>query len=357
MSNHQLKFNFNGVLDEPFTYTAHRNFNLQPFNGEAGTGTTVMRDIKHFEGISFTGSDKIRGHADVATIMAALESKSVEHSFAVHVNKDRVPLIQLLGIGTRGAVLFDTPNMVAAAKLHDTEKMYLVHNHPSGNLLPSSADLKMTERIATAFKNLDIDIGHIIMNTYKKQYTYLEDGIHQEYFREDPGRTKASYKALTFSDMNILRSPLSSPITTSEDVVKILQRERFSAFPKFGVLVLDTGHHVLGNFLLDRLNLQTVTDIAPAIPNATSVIGYGNFKHDKIQELKDKLELFDIRFLDYIQYNSNGVGVKDAYMSYATESLLNETHRNYGTNSLKGKNLPWEQDLFQDRSTSFKRGR
>ena len=53
----------------------------------------------------------------------------------------------------------------------------LAHNHPSGNLKPSQADILLTNKLKEAGKYLDIDvIDHIIL-TEEAYYSFADEGI------------------------------------------------------------------------------------------------------------------------------------------------------------------------------------
>lgn len=53
----------------------------------------------------------------------------------------------------------------------------LFHNHPSGNLEPSKADLELTEKLCKAGKILDISVlDHQIVSPYG-YYSFVEKGI------------------------------------------------------------------------------------------------------------------------------------------------------------------------------------
>jgi DNA repair protein RadC len=54
----------------------------------------------------------------------------------------------------------------------------LAHNHPSGNLQPSSADIEITKKIEAACKFLDIKlIDHIIISPTGEFYSFIDEGI------------------------------------------------------------------------------------------------------------------------------------------------------------------------------------
>jgi DNA repair protein RadC len=54
----------------------------------------------------------------------------------------------------------------------------LAHNHPSGNLQPSSADIEITKKIDSACMFLDIKlIDHIIISPNGQFYSFIDEGI------------------------------------------------------------------------------------------------------------------------------------------------------------------------------------
>src|SRR3546814_2032258 len=58
----------------------------------------------------------------------------------------------------------DWSSDVCSSDLLDAEAVILVHNHPSGDPTPSSADLRVTERLAAMARSLDITVvDHIVV--------------------------------------------------------------------------------------------------------------------------------------------------------------------------------------------------
>jgi len=52
----------------------------------------------------------------------------------------------------------------------------LAHNHPSGNLQPSTQDLQLTKKLTEAMKLLDVSIlDHLIITT-EGYYSFVENG-------------------------------------------------------------------------------------------------------------------------------------------------------------------------------------
>lgn len=54
--------------------------------------------------------------------------------------------------------------------------LILCHNHPSGNLSPSPADFKLTEKLVKAGKNIDISVLDHIIVTNQGYYSFVDEG-------------------------------------------------------------------------------------------------------------------------------------------------------------------------------------
>jgi DNA repair protein RadC len=76
--------------------------------------------------------------------------------------------------GISGTVV--DPKIVAKYAVESlSSKIILAHNHPSGSLTPSSADISITERIKNGLAILDIKlIDHIIL-TKEGYYSFADD--------------------------------------------------------------------------------------------------------------------------------------------------------------------------------------
>lgn len=89
---------------------------------------------------------------------------------------------RVLGIAdiSRGGVsgtLIDPKIVFAIALKTNSSKIILSHNHPSGNLQPSSADISLTKRLKDGGKLLDIEIcDHIIVTNYG-YYSFADEGM------------------------------------------------------------------------------------------------------------------------------------------------------------------------------------
>jgi DNA repair protein RadC len=70
----------------------------------------------------------------------------------------------------------DPKRIFKAALESNASNIVLCHNHPSGNLNPSSADISLTNKLCAAGKNLDINIIDHIIVTDGGYYSFADKG-------------------------------------------------------------------------------------------------------------------------------------------------------------------------------------
>jgi DNA repair protein RadC len=102
-------------------------------------------------------------------------SRNQEHFWVVGLNNEnKVLFIELIGLGTVNRVNANPPDVFRMGIYKLAVSMILIHNHPSGNLTPSQADLDMTDRMLKVGKLINIEIlDHLIIS--ETGYTSLEE--------------------------------------------------------------------------------------------------------------------------------------------------------------------------------------
>lgn len=77
--------------------------------------------------------------------------------------------------GSSTACIFDVAGIVRQAVLSQAAGIIIAHNHPSGNVLPSEADIKETEKMKKALKYLSISlVDHIIISD-DRYYSFADE--------------------------------------------------------------------------------------------------------------------------------------------------------------------------------------
>ena len=84
---------------------------------------------------------------------------------------------ELLGVGENDHVAVSAKVIAKKALLLSATSIILLHNHPSGELKPSTSDIKTTNEISTTLKNLQIKVlDHLIISA-KGHFSFREEGL------------------------------------------------------------------------------------------------------------------------------------------------------------------------------------
>lgn len=295
-------------------------------------------ESKHLE---FTGNVKVKGPADVAYIMRGLEDKSVEHFYVVHVDAKGNTHIQYLSTGITAATIVDPKQILAGVQRFGSEKIYLVHNHPSGKVNPSREDVNLTIKVTNGLRGLNVSLEHVIMDTYNQTYAVFNGGstIHEEFKRaEAVSEKEIQYKAEAFHGVKFLSAPVGK-ITQANDVAGFVYGLRFSVLPKAGMLILNQRNEIIGNYVFsDGFDQRTLLKEVSSYPTQQSIILYGNTPlSQKPWQVFDNLANLDIKILDYVNVKGGGSDVAGAYESAGEEGVMNDVQEKYGTNKLQPK--------------------
>ncbi len=104
----------------------------------------------------------------VALIIDDVKHFNREGFWAIYLDKRRRPIErpQPLTLGIGAQTVIDAKTLFRRAVLFDACAVIILHNHPSGNLDPSEADLETTRTLIAAGKTMNIPlIDHIIVGT------------------------------------------------------------------------------------------------------------------------------------------------------------------------------------------------
>ncbi|WP_439487218.1 JAB domain-containing protein [Algoriphagus sp.] len=77
--------------------------------------------------------------------------------------------------GTAGTVV-DAKLVFATALKGAAQSLVISHNHPSGNLLPSEQDKRLTQRLVELGKALDLPVLDHIIVTVDGYYSFADEG-------------------------------------------------------------------------------------------------------------------------------------------------------------------------------------
>lgn len=129
----------------------------------------------------------IRCPQDVVKVMERYMSDFDREVFCVvNLQSDGRPIsMNIVGIGALDGVQLNPREVVKTSILSNAGRIMLFHNHPSGNLSPSSEDIEFTERMVRVGELIGIPVlDHVILGRYGNYYSFLDAGIMPKGRRE-----------------------------------------------------------------------------------------------------------------------------------------------------------------------------
>ncbi len=140
---------------------------------------TIARDFRETETSLLIGQ-KVESAADLAVIADVYRNPIFETLRYIFINKDTGEVLGETAVSARlptSSSIFPTEIEDGAAWIEEQAKTFgatgfwMMHNHPSGNPTPSSADMRATAAIQRGIRGIQL-MGHVVLN--HKTYGYLK---------------------------------------------------------------------------------------------------------------------------------------------------------------------------------------
>jgi DNA repair protein RadC len=124
---------------------------------------------------------KVRQSNDAVQVLRCVFPVQIEYReamIALFLNRSNVTVgFTTLSIGGMASTVCDIRLLFQTAILCHCTGFILCHNHPSGNLKPSKADISLTTRVIQAGELLDITLlDHIILSN-ASHYSFADNGL------------------------------------------------------------------------------------------------------------------------------------------------------------------------------------
>jgi DNA repair protein RadC len=123
---------------------------------------------------------RIRSSADACRMLATyLADVDREHFVVLMLDqKNQVLGLHTVSMGSLTASIVHPRETFKAAILANAAAIICGHNHPSGDVQPSSEDRAITHRLAEAGKLLGINVlDHIIIGSAGKYFSFADEGL------------------------------------------------------------------------------------------------------------------------------------------------------------------------------------
>ena len=206
------------------------------------------------------GPARIQSANDVAFLFRNLENASSENSFVVFIGKDESYKVLYISTGTSVAVTVDLKSIPTAAKEFGAEKIVFVHNHPSGNLVASNADIQIHNQVTNAGYGIEV-LPSVIINLDSGQYSRKASTIFENRCRCKHTSRNTPIRQVLYAPSNTKQS-----ISSAEDVAMFLSKQKRGSVSKIQAMILDRRNAINkyllidGNLSVEELSAQLMAE-------------------------------------------------------------------------------------------------
>jgi DNA repair protein RadC len=127
---------------------------------------------------------KILNADDLFRIMhqVLLREKKIDHDkehfwLVCLSNSNQILMIELISLGSVKSIVVEPMDVFSFALQKRAVKIIMVHNHPSGELKPSKADEKLTEKMMAIGRFLDVPVIDHLVISEKGFYSFEASGL------------------------------------------------------------------------------------------------------------------------------------------------------------------------------------
>jgi DNA repair protein RadC len=121
----------------------------------------------------------IKTAKDAAQILQPiLADETIEQFYLLHLNRaNRLLKTECISTGGVSGTVADAKVIFKKALDAGASSIVLCHNHPSGNLKPSDADIELTKKIVASGKLLDINVLDHLIVANTGWYSFQDEGM------------------------------------------------------------------------------------------------------------------------------------------------------------------------------------
>lgn len=150
------------------------------------TESEVLFQIREVEIVyqskKLTSMPQVKTSNDIYLILKEVFDKRKldykEEFYVVLLNRANFVLgVSRIGVGSTSGVSVNLKEVFQLVLKANASTVILSHNHPSGNLIPSDADLNLTQRIKKGCELLDIQLLDHLIVTSESYYSIADEGL------------------------------------------------------------------------------------------------------------------------------------------------------------------------------------
>lgn len=216
-------------------------------NEADGEYCALERKFRESNYMEFTSAEKVESADDVAFIFEELENASVENVFVV-MTKRGVPTVMHISIGGFNWSAMNAAPVKLAYDRIKPDKVYFVHNHPSGALNCSPQDVNCLKQIEGAIGK---KAEGVIMDLKSGKYGTFDSSGTGSSASHDKAPAPAAQRRLRLYafDRHVFNPDYqpSDKMSNAQDVAKFLSSHRLGDRSKVSVLVCNNQNQIVAN--------------------------------------------------------------------------------------------------------------
>ena len=291
----------------------------------------IERRFAENKALQLFGNEKITSVDDVAWLFKSLENEAVEHAFLVYDFKDKGYFVQHISTGTFDAAFVDNRLMIGNVLEVNPSSITLVHNHPSGNLKVSKADIDCIRKLRAALDDSDIIVNDgVIINLRSGKYVVFNEIFEDKMEMKSNTNAVQEIQPYSFSKQVLVENYQPEKITSSADIAKFITSQKFGISDKTEMLIINNQLNIVGKFIMPPENQVGFIIGKVAKFGGNKCILYGNnITPEEVNKYNEKLQFSNIEILDGLKFKSeNG---RKMYDSFADSGLINSVSNKLGT--------------------------
>jgi DNA repair protein RadC len=279
-----------------------------------------------FLGSPLVGRTKIKTVQDVAFLFKNLENAASENVFAVLHKPDGTYSVLYLSTGTSSQSFIDIKQVAAAVNELGASAVTLVHNHPSGQIMPSSQDIKVHAALVEIL-NIKVKPSVIINLDSGKFGVFTHTDKGREIDKKEQASNFEIAKVYQFDRLKLHKTRTENyVIKKPEDVAEFLSIHKRGTVDKIHAIVLDAQGRI-NRYVLLPINMNRKELITKLVEEAGKygeqiiLASNGLISIPDLKVISRTLSKTNVTLLDYLTVKQDK-GVINNYVSALDEGLL-----------------------------------
>ena len=154
--------------------------------------------------VKVLNSDDVYGIMQRVLLREKKIDRDKEHFWLVCLaNNNRILLIELISLGSVNANIVEPMDVFSFALQKRAVKLIMVHNHPSGELSPSAADVALTDKMQAIGTFIKVPVIDHLIITEESYYSFANSGLLEKIERN-------SHFDLSFKQIDALKAQMKN---------------------------------------------------------------------------------------------------------------------------------------------------